>query len=79
MARMTGPDCAVMCNYASPSLQTGGGACEHPTAPFAGPDVCTRTSYRRDGKERAGSGAGSESGAGAGSETRTRSVVGTGT
>ena len=31
---------------ASPSLQTGGGACEHPTAPFARPGVCTSASYR---------------------------------
>ena len=30
---------------ASPSLQTGGGACEHPIAPFARPGVCTRASY----------------------------------
>ena len=30
---------------ASPSLQTGGGACEHPTAPFARPGVCTSASY----------------------------------
>ena len=32
--------------HASPSLQTGGGACEHPTAPFARPGVCTSASYR---------------------------------
>ena len=32
--------------HASPSLQTGGGACEHPTAPFARPGVGTSTSYR---------------------------------
>ena len=32
--------------HASPSLQTGGGACEHPTAPFARLGVCTRASYR---------------------------------
>ena len=31
---------------ASPSLQTGGDACEHPTAPFARPSVCTSASYR---------------------------------
>ena len=29
----------------SPSLQTGGGVCEHPTAPFARPGVCTSASY----------------------------------
>ena len=28
------------------SLQTGGGTCEHPTAPLATPDVCKRASYR---------------------------------
>ena len=32
--------------HASPSLQTGGGACEHPTAPFARPVVGTSASYR---------------------------------
>ena len=32
--------------HASPSLQTGGGACEHPTAPFVRPGVCTSASYR---------------------------------
>ena len=32
--------------HASPSLQTGGGACEHPTAPFARPGVGTSASYR---------------------------------
>ena len=32
--------------HASPSLQTGGGACEHLTAPFARPGVCTSASYR---------------------------------
>ena len=26
-------------------MQTGGGACEHPTAPFARPGVCTSASY----------------------------------
>ena len=31
--------------HASPSLQTGGGACEHPTAPFARPSVCTSASH----------------------------------
>ena len=32
--------------HASPSLQTGGGACEHPTAPFARPGVGTSASHR---------------------------------
>ena len=32
--------------HASPSLQTGGGVCEHPTAPFARPGVGTSASYR---------------------------------
>ena len=32
--------------HASPSLQVGGGACEHPAAPFARPGVCTNASYR---------------------------------
>ena len=32
--------------HVSPSRQTGGGACEHPTAPFARPGVCTNASYR---------------------------------
>ena len=32
--------------HASPSLQVGGGACEHPTTPFARPGVCTSASYR---------------------------------
>ena len=32
--------------HASPSLQTGGGACEHPTATFARPSVGTSASYR---------------------------------
>ena len=31
-------------------LQTGGGACEHPTASFARPGVCTRASYREDNR-----------------------------
>ena len=43
--------------HASPSLQTGGGTCEHPTAPFARPGVCTSASYRgvtgSEGQERA--------------------------
>ena len=32
--------------HASPSLQTRDGACEHPTAPFARPGVCTSVSYQ---------------------------------
>ena len=32
--------------HALPSLQTGGGACEQLTAPFARPSVWTRASYR---------------------------------
>ena len=32
--------------HASPSLQTGCGACEHPTAPFARPGVGTSAPYR---------------------------------
>ena len=32
--------------HASPSLQTGGGACEHPTAPCARPGVGTSASHR---------------------------------
>ena len=32
--------------HASPSLQTGGGACEHPTAPFTMPGVGISASYR---------------------------------
>ena len=31
--------------HASPSLQTGSGACEHPTAPFARPGIGTSASY----------------------------------
>ena len=34
--------------HASPSLQTGGGACEHPKAPFSKPSVCARASYRTE-------------------------------
>ena len=37
---------ATLIPHASPSLQTGGGACEHPTAPFARPGVGTSASYR---------------------------------
>ena len=40
--------------HASPSLQTGGGACEHPTAPFARPGVGTSAWYRGDNRIRAG-------------------------
>ena len=32
--------------HPSPSLQAGGGACEHPTSPFSRPDVCSSASYR---------------------------------
>ena len=35
-----------------PSLQTGDGACEHPTAPFARPVVGTSASYRRGNRIR---------------------------
>ena len=61
--------------HASPSLQTGGGACEHPTAPFARPGVCTSASYRgvtgSEGQEGAngvgsGIGVGDENGDGNG-------------
>ena len=38
--------------HASPSLQTGGGACEHPTAPFARPGVGTSGWYRGDNRIR---------------------------
>ena len=38
--------------HASPSLQTGGGACEHPTAPFARPGVGTSAWYRGDNRIR---------------------------
>ena len=38
--------------HASPSLQTEGGACEHPTSPFARPGVCTRASYRAGNQVR---------------------------
>ena len=36
----------TLISHASPSLQTGGGACEHTTAPFARPGVGTSASYR---------------------------------
>ena len=83
MTRMIGPDCAVMCNlinthththtagtlipHASPSLQTGGGACEHPTAPFARPGVGTSASYRGGNRIR-----------GAGRSERGRGGIGVG-
>ena len=38
--------------YVSPSLQTEGGACEHPMARSARPGVCTRASYRRGNRVR---------------------------
>ena len=38
--------------YASPSLQTGDGVCEHPTAPFLRPGVCTSVSYRGGNRAR---------------------------
>ena len=38
--------------HASPSLQTGGGACEHPTAPFTRFGVCTSASYRGGNRVR---------------------------
>ena len=68
--------------YESPSLLTGGDACEHPTAPFAKSGVCTRASCRggnrvqRTGRSE-GSGKGSESGVG--TETETVSGARTGT
>ena len=34
----------ILLPRASPSLQAGGGACEHPTAPFERPGVCTSAS-----------------------------------
>ena len=63
--------------HASPSLQTGGGACEHSTAPFARPGVCTRVSYRgqpgpRDGKERTGAGTETVTGSGTGTVMGTK-------
>ena len=39
-------------SYASPYLQTGGGACEHSTAPFARTGACTSASYRGDNRVR---------------------------
>ena len=38
--------------HAPPSLQTGGGTCEHPAAPFASSGVCTSASYRGGGRVR---------------------------
>ena len=62
---------------ASSSLQTGGGACEYPTAPFARPGVCTRASYRgvtgsekREGVNEVGSGIGVGGGNGDGNGVR---------
>ena len=60
-------------------MQTGGGACEHPTAPFARPGVCTSASYRgvtgSEGQEgENGVEVGLESAAG--TETVTESGVG---
>ena len=69
--------------HASPSLQTWGGACEHPTAPFARPGVCYahRTEGHpspRDGKERTGAGLKSGAGTGSGVGTGTWTVMGRG-
>ena len=52
--------------HVSPSLQTGGVACEHPTAPFARPGVGTSAS----GRERSWGRGRSGSGNGGGSERR---------
>ena len=57
-------------------LQTGGGTCEHPTAPFARSGVCTSASYRgvtgsegQEGANRVGGGwDGAEAGTGTGVE-----------
>ena len=38
--------------YVSPSLQTGGSTCEHPTAPFARSGVCTSAYYRGGNRVR---------------------------
>ena len=38
--------------HASPSLQTGGSACKHPTTPFTRPGVCTSTPYRGGNRVR---------------------------
>ena len=61
--------------HASLSLQTGVGACEHPTAPFARPGVCTRASYRagNESKGREGvNGVGVELGVGGGNGDRNK-------
>ena len=42
---------------ASPSLQTGDGTCEYPTAPFARSGVCTSASYRGGNRVRGTEGA----------------------
>ena len=55
--------------HASSSLQTGGGACEHPTAPFARPGVCASASYRGvTGSERQEGANGVRGGIGVGGE-----------
>ena len=51
MTRMTGPDCAVMCNLINThthmhTLQTGSGACGHRTAAFIRPGAFARALYR---------------------------------
>ena len=81
----------ILIPHASPSLQTGGGACEHPTAPFARPGVCTTSaSYPgvtgSEGQERAnrvgggnGDGNGDVNGHGDGSRAGTGMGAGTGT
>ena len=70
-----------------PSLQTGGGACEHPTPPFARPGVCTSASYRgvtgTEGQEGAsgvggGIGVGGGNGDGSGVEGGNGDVNGNG-
>ena len=67
--------------HASPYLQTGGGACEHPTASFARPSVCTRASYhwatKSEGREGA-NGVGGEIGVGGGDGDGNRVVGGNG-
>ena len=42
--------------HASPSLQTEEGACEHPTAPFARPGVCTISASYWEGNRVRGTG-----------------------
>ena len=67
------PTAGTFIPHASPFLQTGGGACEHPTAPFARPGVCIHASYRgvngseeREGANGNGTGVGGENGDGNG-------------